>query len=218
LFRRAGRPSTAFSPKSARIARRMLMEPTRYFRQQDLARETGLDEGFTSRIVGKLEDDGLLVRAKDRTVRFRDAHLALDAWAEVYDFRKHAILPGHVTTRTSEDLLRRFAKAFETRKCRYAATGLGAAWLLAPFAGFRIVTFFVEERPSDALFHEIGFRDEPTGANVWLVVPNDEGVFAGAAAKDGVVCAHPVQVYLDLLGHPERAKEAAEELRSRLFR
>jgi hypothetical protein len=31
------------------------------------------------------------------------------------------------------------------------------------------------------------------------------------------MCAHPVQIYLDLLAHPERAKEAAEELRKRLL-
>ena len=46
-----------------------------------------------------------------------------------------------------------------------------------------------------------------------LVAPRDEGVFYGAETVDGVRCAHPVQVYLDLLGQPERSKEAAEALR-----
>ena len=55
------------------------------------------------------------------------------------------------------------------------------------------------------------------GANVWLVVPNDEGVFTAAAAKKGIACVHPVQAYLDLQGHPERAGEAADELRTRLL-
>ena len=47
---------------------------------------------------------------------------------------------------------------------------------------------------------------------MWLVFPGDEGVFQGCADVDGVRCVHPVQVYLDLLGHPERAKEAANFL------
>jgi len=52
---------------------------------------------------------------------------------------------------------------------------------------------------------------------VWLVVPRDEGVFYGKVER-GVWCANPVQVYLDLLSQPERAREAASHLRSELFR
>ena len=40
-FVRRGRPSTAFAPRSARIARRLLIEPERAFRQQELARVIG---------------------------------------------------------------------------------------------------------------------------------------------------------------------------------
>jgi hypothetical protein len=49
-------------------------------------------------------------------------------------------------------------------------------------------------------------------------VPNDDGVFDGSEAKNGVTCTHPVQTYVDLQGHPERAREAADELRKRLLR
>jgi hypothetical protein len=59
---------------------------------------------------------------------------------------------------------------------------------------------------------------EPKGANVWLVVPNDVGVFDGVETKEGTACVHPVQAYVDLLRHPERAKEAAAELRTRMLR
>ena len=56
--------------------------------------------------------------------------------------------------------------------------------------------------------------EDPHGANLWLVVPNDAGVFHGAAEKDGIHCVHPVQAYFDLKGHSERASEAAERLRN----
>jgi len=46
------------------------------------------------------------------------------------------------------------------------------------------------------------------------VVPNDAGVFHGSVEKDGIRCVHPVQAYIDLKGHPERASEAAERLRN----
>ena len=61
----------------------------------------------------------------------------------------------------------------------------------------------------------LGFRRESRGSNTWLVMPNDEGVFHGAQQVNGIRCVHPVQAYLDLKDHPERAREAADELRSR---
>ena len=61
---------------------------------------------------------------------------------------------------------------------------------------------------------DLGWRGEERGANVWLAVPDDEGVFQGADRRDDVWCAHPVQIYLDLKAHPERSSEAAAHLRA----
>jgi hypothetical protein len=217
-FGRRGRPSSAFASKSARIARRLLIEPGRWFRQQELALETGLDPGFTSKIARRLEQDRLVERDKAGAIHVSKPDLMLDAWAEVYAFEKHSILRGHVTARSGEELLRRLADALKESKLRHAATGLAAAWLETEFAGFRLVTLFMSSQPSATLLKEVGFRDEPKGANVWLVVPDDAGVFDGSKDIRGISCVHPVQTYLDLLGHPERATEAATELRTRLLK
>jgi hypothetical protein len=71
--------------------------------------------------------------------------------------------------------------------------------------------------PSPALLEQLDCREDPRGANLWLAVPNDAGVFHGAVEKDGIRCVHPVQVYLDLKFRPERATEAAEHLRAGLL-
>jgi hypothetical protein len=215
-FVQRGRPSTAFAPKSSRIARQLLIDPRKAWRQQDLARAARLDDGFTSRIVQRLEHDRLIERTAQSLLRVRDANLLLDAWSEAYDFEKHTIIKGHVTARDGEELLAR-AQTLES-KVQYAATGLAAAYVYTQFAAFRLATFYVALRPPDKLLTALGFREEPRGANVWLVVPNDEGVFDGADAVGKVVpCVHPVQVYLDLKAHPERAEEAAGEVRARLL-
>ena len=62
LFKSAGRPSSPFAPKSARIARLLLMHPGRPMSQREIATESGIDEGFTSRIVSHLEADGLITQ------------------------------------------------------------------------------------------------------------------------------------------------------------
>ncbi|MBK7397237.1 MAG: MarR family transcriptional regulator [Myxococcales bacterium] len=214
-FVRRGRPSTAFAPKSARVARHLLLDPKRVVRQQDLARETGLDDGFTSRIVRRLVSDGLVDRDARGALRVRDPNLLLDAWLETYDFEKHAILRGHVTARSGEELVAKLAEGFTRASLRHAATGLAAAWLWTGFASFRLASMFVAAQPDEALLREVGFREQPKGANAWLVLPNDEGVFDGAVEAQGIACVHPVQAYVDLGAHPERAKEAADELRTR---
>ena len=109
----------------------------------------------------------------------------------------------------------RLSSAWRARGARHAATGLAAAWLLTGFATYRLATMYVADEPTPELLGAVGFRPEERGANTWLVVPNDDGVFRGARDVDGIVCVHPVQAYLDLKAQPERAIEAAEELRAR---
>jgi hypothetical protein len=214
-FKSRGRPSSAFAPKASRIARWLLIHHDRFLTQREIALATDIDEGYTSRVVKRLEDENLVVRDDAGAIRPRDPSLLLDAWREEYDFEKHRILRGHVAARSGDTLLRSLAETLREYEVDYAVSGLGAAWLITRFAGFRLVTFYLREQPPATLLEEISFREEARGANVWLAIPNDEGVFHGASEQDGVRCVHPVQVYLDLGAHPERAAEAANELRER---
>ena len=212
-FKRRGRPPSTFAPKSSRIARWLLMHLDRPATQTEIAEATGMDGGFTSRIVSRLVADGLVHRERDGNLRVPDPGLLLDAWHETYDFARHRVLRGHVPARSGDRLLGKLTKKLREREVEHAATGLAAAWLLTRFAAFRITTLYLAVEPSDALLSSLAFREEARGANVWLVVPNDKGVFHGAGEHHCVRCVHPVQVYLDLKSHPERAQEAANQLR-----
>lgn len=216
-YKKPGRPSTVFAPRSSRIVRQLLMDPGRAVTQRELARLADLDEGFTSRIVHKLEADEHVERGDGGALHVKNPDLLLDAWRESYDFAKHRILRGHIASRSSDEGLRRLCDVFKKKKVQCAATGLGAAWLLTKFAGFRLTTVFVAEEPGETLLGASGFRPEERGANTWLVVPSDEAVFMGSEERDGIPCVHPLQAYLDLKAQPERADEAAAELRKQLL-
>jgi predicted RecB family endonuclease len=216
-FKRVGRPRNLFAPKSARIARWLLMKRDQAFTQRELARVSGLDEGFTSRIVRGLEEQRLIVREAEGTVHVADYSTLLDALREAYDFSKHHIVRGHVAARSSDEVLRRLAQSLHREKVEYAATGLAGAWLWSGFAGFRLVVLFVSELPDAKACGQMGFHEMERGENVWLVQPNDAGVFDGSETREGISCAHPVQIYLDLKDHPERSTEAADELRKTLL-
>lgn len=178
-FKRRGRPRSAFAPKSSRIARWLLMNPGRSATQAEIADETAMDPGFTSRIAARLIEDGLASREPDGRLRAQDPDLLLDAWHEAYDFTRHRILRGHVAARSGEGLLKKLVSELRDRKVEHAATGLAAAWVLTRFAAFRIASLYLADEPSEGLLSSLGFREEPRGANVWLVVPNDEGCSTG---------------------------------------
>lgn len=211
-FKSAGRPPNLFAPKSCRIVRHFLIKPDRALTQRELSLAADLDEGYTSRIVRRLEEKGLVLRDNKGLLIPKDPEHLLEAWHEAYDFMRHHIIKGHVAARSGEELLRRIATVLEKHALGYTATGLGAAWLYNHFANFRLATFYVPNAPGDELSNTLGFREDARGANTWLVVPNDEGVFHGSEVREGIRCVHPVQVYLDLKDHPERSSEAASRL------
>lgn len=155
-------------------------------------------------------DSGGLVLAKP--------DLLLDAWRDEYQFSNHTIIQGHVAARAGDALAKAVDEALRDTNTVHAATGLAAAWQLTRFAGFRLATFYLSREPDEQVRHRLGFREDTRGANLWFVVPNDEGVFHGANDVRGMPCVHPVQVYLDLGGHPERAPEAAERIRAEQLR
>jgi hypothetical protein len=208
--RSAGRRSSPFAPKSARISRALLLDPERWRRQRDLAAATQLDDGNVSRIVRRLDEAALLER-RDRELRPRDPDLLLDAWAQEYRFDRHDAILGHVSG-SGIEVARNLAENLGKRQIKHAFTGLPAAWAIDRFAQFRLTMVYVDGDPRDAV-DQLDIRRGSKGANVQILGPDDAGVFAGEQERDGLTCVSTVQTYLDLLNLPERAKEAAQHLR-----
>ncbi len=213
---RRGRPVNPFAAKSARVARWLLMHPREAWRQRALAEAVGLSDGAVSKVVRAYEEQGLIVRDPEGAVRAADPPLLLDAWRERYRFDRHRVRAGTVAARSSVELTRRISTMFGSADVRHAFTGLAAAWWWDGFASFRTVAVYVDTWPDRSL-DELGFVEEPRGANLWVITPDDEGVFHGGAMRDGVSLVHPVQTYLDLGAHAERANEAADHLRTHVL-
>ena len=119
--------------------------------------------------------------------------------------------------RNGADLTKNLSRAMTDNGVDHAATGLSAAWLMTHFAAHRIATFYVQSPPSTSVLEELRFKEEERGSNTWIVIPNDTGVFQGSKEIEGIRCVSPVQVYLDLTDHPERANEAADVLRKQFL-
>jgi hypothetical protein len=213
-----GRPATPFAPKSSRLARWLLVHPNASFSQRELARHTELAASQVSRLVARLRENRLVKVDESGRVALNDRRLMLDAWSADYSFQRHHVLKAHVPGRSGTETAEQLARALERLGTQYALTGLAGCWAYTHFAGFRLVTAYVANLPQTAQLQSIDFVEQEKGSNVWLVLPDDRGVFDGERRVDGVVTAHPVQVWLDLKEQPERSSDAADELHARILK
>jgi hypothetical protein len=67
-------------------------------------------------------------------------------------------------------------------------------------------------RPIDDVAESLGLKKVPSGGNVLLMTPRDEGLLIGSKKVDGVEIASSIQVYLDLKNTEGRGEEAADAL------
>jgi hypothetical protein len=215
-FAQAGRPRDLFATKSSRLARTLLLHADRVFSQRELAGLSGLGPGHVSRLVKGYAAAGLVDLQGDRPmqVRLKTPDLLLDLWRSSYDFGVHQVEPGHVPARSGRELLQRVSHELASHGVLHAATGLGAAWLQAPFANFRLVTVYIAQWPSEDVLERLSWREDAQGANLWLVRPKDDDALRGGGITDGIQHVSAVQTYLDLKAQPERSEEAAEALRA----
>lgn len=216
-FKNPGRPSNVFAPKSSRVSRYFLVNPSKFSRQKTIAEETDLSRSYVSQIVHRLEEKDLILK-KDSRITVKDPEVMLEAWLEKYDFGVHEILKGTVPSKSGQETLRKISAAFEKTSVPYAATGLGAAWLYTEYANFRLCSFYLQKEPSPDLLDRISFTQTRKGHNLWLIMPKDKGVTYGSEEIKGISSVHPIQLYLDLVkGHPERAEDAARSVKEELL-
>ena len=90
-------------------------------------------------------------------------------------------------------------------------TAFSAAARLAPAVRYQGVWAYVRE-PMEVVAGKLGWKRVPSGSNVNLIEPYDEGVLMDSQDRDGVQMVSPLQAYLDLRGNVARGEEAAEAL------
>ena len=87
-----------------------------------------------------------------------------------------------------------------------------AAYARHPYTTPPIVSAYIAEGRK---LPELKFvRQEQTGGNLWLISPEDEGVFLETQESEGFRLVSDVQIYLDLVQMGQRGPDAAEALRA----
>ncbi|MBG0785603.1 MAG: hypothetical protein H0S79_10920 [Anaerolineaceae bacterium] len=217
LYKRPGRSSSVFAPKASRVARFLLYNRTEAFSQREISKKTNLGEGYVSKIVNSLVNLNLIDRDEEGNVTIQDPVTLLDAWLEKYSFSKHNSISGYIPARSGTSLIQQINDSLNDKGVDFAVSGLGAAWLYTHFASFRTITVYINGNINSALLSSLDFSEADVGSNTIIASPNDQSIFWDRKEIEGIQCVHPIQVFLDLKGQPERAQEAMLELKTYLL-
>lgn len=208
---REERPARSLrGPKAGRVLR-ALVDRQRPPGVRELAGMTRVDAGYVSRVLAFLDSEALVTRVGRGRIETVDWRSLLRRWAQEAPLESRGEAQTWLEPRGLTALLARLAQSDE----RYAVTGGLAAAAFAPIAPPRLATIWLRDTGGAAA--RLGLRPADAGANVLLIEPADEGVFDGAAQRDGVWYAAPSQIAADLLTSPGRGPAEGEELIEWMF-
>ena len=195
-----------YAPRTTRVLRVLLQDPKKLWRLQPLAQEAGVSLGQAYN-VKKLLADREWIRSEEGGLRLADPPALLQEWSQHYTYRKN-VTRDFYSLDAPPEVERRLAAACRDAAVPYAFTGFSAAARLAPTVRYQRVMAYISGDPTPVVA-ALSLKEAPSGANVTLLSPYDDGVFYGATEEGGARMVSPVQVYLDLIGYRGRGEEAA---------
>jgi hypothetical protein len=198
-----------YAPKSSRVLRVLLMRKSEAWKTQALADAADISIGQVANVKKRLRDREWIVDG-DAGFRLTNPQSLLAEWAENYTYRKNTVRDFY-TMKGTDEAEAALAQACGELDLRYAFTGFTAARRIAPAVRGQRTMAYVSAIPA-GLLKRAGLKEVPSGANVSLMIPYDEGVYYGVDNVEGLRVVCPVQLYLDLKGCKGRGEEAAEAI------
>ncbi|MBI2266538.1 MAG: hypothetical protein HYU64_15480 [Armatimonadetes bacterium] len=198
-----------YSPKAVRVLRVLLREPQRIWKMQDLAREAGVSVGHVANVKERLSDQEWISTASGG-LSLRDSGSVLKEWSRFYSYRKN-VVRNFYSMKSVPEMEADLAKLCSEEEIGYALTGFSGASRYAPSVRHHRAMAYMNAI-TDATITGLELKEVPSGANMTLLVPYDEGIYYDMRVIDGVRVTSPIQTYLDLVSFRGRGEEAAQVL------
>jgi hypothetical protein len=205
-----------FNPKGERVLRYYLSqekdESLVTYRQ--IAKEASVSIGQVSKVNKKLDELGLWIEGSE-SVKALDKTKLLDLWKDNYRFERNAILSFY-SMKQIPQIEKQIAEFCRANGTRFAFTLFSGGNRLAPFTRYNVATsYFAGD--IEKMRRDLELKEIPSGANLQIIIPYDEGVYYKAQEVDSYMVANPIQIYLDLYNYKGRGREQAEFLRERMI-
>lgn len=214
-----GRQSRSVPPQGERIVRHLLDTYPAAHRFTEIARATSLDKGYTSRILRRLADSGLVRYERNKPVEVTSAGELFEFWQTIPPrtiesswFVPRVTSLKQLATHVTDEAVPRGGTAF---------TGaFGANLLVAHLEPERIDCYVSDVRTASRLGEDLGAERVSRGSNLVLLIHRDPGVITiGTRDVRGLRVVAPSQLYRDaLLRGRGREREAANALRREVLR
>jgi hypothetical protein len=221
-YRLATPDPDVFSPKSQRLARTLLSRPKHpAWTQPELCEATGLSLGLVSRLLRHCTRQGWVEGTRGNW-RLADGKSFLDAWAQADIWSRRVTLKQYFHINPNREVL---ARAFNERyrkqygkNSRLVFTQWIAAEYRHPYAEAPVVSAYCDQFPTEEEAARWHLNPVEQGGRLWLMVPQDEGVFLETQSpldrpQWNLKLVSDVQIYLDLLQVGLRGPDAAKALR-----
>ena len=211
-FRERKEVKSLFAPRACRVLRVLLQGPLRSWKTVELANESDVSTGWVSAVRQQLiarewavsDSSGFRVSNPNAVL---DAWVAADQWKGRTDTQEYSLLLTDPT-----EVAKSLRDFFGER--RHAFTQWFAGWLRHPYTAPQIVTAYVDDFPNQkGIEEQLLARPVEEGGRLWLVRPNDPGVFLRSQSVQGFTLVSDLQIYLDLLAGGRRGDERGAELR-----
>ncbi len=203
-----------FSPRSSRIVRVLLSNPQRRWLLRDLSKEADVSIGLVSKVKQKLIE--LEFASESRGVSVAKPGDLLDEWARNYSYSDNRI-ERYYSSLDPIDLEKQLGDVARSRVWRYALTMFSGASKIEPFVRYNFASFYYSG-PTEEVISELKLKPTPSGANVWIFTPRDEGMYWGTQQAGELAIVSNVQLYLDLINFKGRGEEQATALREQRLR
>ena len=218
-FKYPSEPTGLFNPRAERILRFYLLkdsqkeEWTNSYRE--IAKEVGVSLGQLSKVNKKLDEFGFWLE-QSKGAKIIDKTKVLDLWRENYRFERSRVLSFYSIMQVPQ-IEKQLAEFCEANKIQYAFTLFSGGNRLAPFTRYNVATSYFSG-DIEKMRGGLQLKEVPSGANLQIIVPYDEGVYYKGQEVDSDMVANPIQIYLDLYKYKGRGREQAEFLRERVIK
>lgn len=197
-----------FTTKSTWIIRKMLKEPNRSWKTQDLADTANVSIGMVYKTTERLEAEGYLEKSWG-SIGLKKPRELLDEWRKAYNYDSQDATGYYSSIDTREDLFKGLRKLPDSS---YALTLGAGAYLVAPFVRSSDTHLYINT-DFELLKDALDLTPVEFGGNIYIIKPSDDGVLFDTQMKKKVTIVSNIQLYLDLYNYPQRGREQADFLR-----
>jgi hypothetical protein len=181
------------------------MNLTREWTIRGLAAEANISLGYAHAVMLTLLRYGYAVRTENYKIKIVNPTTLLRRWAAYHQYDK---MNKFLEYYTFEQEIDKFLKELiKLDNQRYALTALSGAYLIAPHVRPVDAHIYVpNEKEAKTFAEQLNLQPIPSGGNVKLVIPYDEGVFYGkqevvlpiSSGYNKVSVVSDIQLYVDL--------------------